>query len=296
MNSTMMYTKIPRRSQDALCRVPWPHCRFSNYSVQLPPKAFPTYTVYAPTGALVFKPQQPQFNIARPSGGLVLAQKGRMSIELVPRKLSAPPYKSINTNNNFAQHVWKDAIRYSLSPEEVGLILNALPHQEVEFSSTLSLNDDLDSEHKFHSSSGTDTIDRVLKLSPVGGSSIKVSIDFVRDGLGGALLPPHLIKYGTPAHVHPIEVEMQTGEWIVVQTLLQHSIPFLLGWTDMLALNNANAVQEAQNPNASRRNEYNSSRAKNYPSSQEDDYGRDRIRDYQKRKTSKISTSDDDIF
>jgi hypothetical protein len=220
-------------------------CAFSTQSMSMPSKAFPSYTIYGHTGALAFKPQSPQFNVHQSSGGIAVSQKGRMVLEIAPRnKLSSPPRTLNTTNSNVTQHLWKEAIRYSLSVEDVGLILNALPHQEVELS---SIDDD---------ATGYDQgvpIDRVLKLSPnSAGTSIMVSMDFMQNGASMVQMPSHLIKYGRPAHF-PLQVEMQAGEWIVVKTLLQHALPFLLGWTDLLALNNANAIHMSKIPVQERR-------------------------------------------
>jgi len=294
---------------------------FSTSFIRGAPKAFPSYTIWGHTAALVLKPLPPQFKIAQPSGGLVLAQKGKIALELVP--------KSNTTSNTYQQHAWKQAIRYMLSPEDVGVILNALPSQEVELSTRVSMNDDdisMDYNNQSVSASSTSSsypsmtnqdsiIERVLKLSPApSGAAIQVSIDFIKDGIGGVLLPHHLQKYGTPAgNIHPLQVDMQTGEWILVKSLLEYSIPYLLGWSDMVPLNNQNSIMEAQNhPSSATRNT-----ATNYSNNffgNEGVVGRGYTNDlptsnfyeknykdfpssnkrYSKRNTSKISTSDND--
>lgn len=128
-------------------------------------------------------------------------------------------------------------IRFALSPEECGLLVDQLPkNQKVEFlRRTQQYND-------FPEDGDGPSPDKVLHITPGQAGMVSFKVDFEKDGVGG---------YGAsgnnmPADVAgPLEVVVQTGEYQVIHSLIQTSLPHLVGWTTMMELALSRSVSDS---------------------------------------------------
>lgn len=126
------------------------------------------------------------------------------------------------------------AIRFALSAEEVGFLLNRLPEHKVEFARKVN------SYNAITPGQITDDQpDKVMSISPLEGGQFQFHIDFYKDGVGGQCADASSLPLG------PIDVTAQLGEWQVLRLLMEHSIPTLLGWDTQMNLAVQNSVQMA---------------------------------------------------
>lgn len=119
-------------------------------------------------------------------------------------------------------------IRFALSPEECGLVLDQIPkNQEVVLLRRLS------------SEMGESLPDKVLYITPGQGGMVSFKADFEMNGVGGQQAGGGQ----SPEVVGPVEVVCQAGEVQVILSLIQHSIPHLVGWSTQMDI----AMQDAVN-------------------------------------------------
>lgn len=132
-------------------------------------RAFPQFTVYSDT-LLAVKLIQPGFRLVKNS---ILSpdtsRKGRILLEFAPRGADG-------------KYVWTDAVRFGLSAEEVGLLVNQLPHYKVEFS---RLPPGVGGDEYSGGAVSNDMPEKVLTVEPGELGAINFTIDYVRDGVGG---------------------------------------------------------------------------------------------------------------
>ena len=98
------------------------------------------------------------------------SRKGKLLFEFTPRSAAGG-------------YSWGDQVRFALSAEEAGLFCSQLPQFDVEFSRAAAHSSDEESM-----SIGVVTNDmpeKVLKISPGEGATVRFLLDFVRDGVGG---------------------------------------------------------------------------------------------------------------
>ena len=106
-------------------------------------------------------------------------------------------------------------MRFALSPEEVGLILNQIPQQQAvvlerRTPTNESLVETSQSPHK------------VCKIEPNPEyASVKFTFDYEIDGIGG-----QTVRNART----PMSVEMQAGEVQVALEIMRQSLPSLAGW------------------------------------------------------------------
>lgn len=192
---------------------------FSKSSIPTELRAYPQYTVYG-DNLLAIKIMPPGFRVVKNS---ILSpdakRKGRMLLEFAPRNVDG-------------KYDWENIVRFGLSAEEAGLVMNQLPHYKVELSrlSSASLGGDSAEDGYHHGVQVlSDAPEKVLTVEPGEHGVINFTLDYVRDGVGGQ--EP---GYGQGGKAGPICVPVQAGEFEVIVNLMRHSIPYLTGWAQMM--------------------------------------------------------------
>jgi hypothetical protein len=107
-------------------------------------------------------------------------------------------------------------IRFGLSPEEVGFILDQLPGNEVEFVRRLPADQP--------GTTAADMPEKILRITPGEGGQFSFKIDYEKNSVGGQTVG------GTTEALGPLEVVAQLGEYVVIRKLMELSIPSLIGW------------------------------------------------------------------
>lgn len=127
---------------------------------------------------------------------------------------------------------------FSLSVEEVGLLLSQLPGSSVELSHHTWSEDAsaAEKQHGFEQLSG-DAVEKVMTIEPGEGATLTFKIDYMKGGLGGQT-PPGM--EGLPST--PMEITIQAGEFEVLKSIFQTSIPYLLGWNTTMDIASAAAM------------------------------------------------------
>lgn len=116
----------------------------------------------------------------------------------------------------------ENSIRFALSPEEAGLILDQLPENDVELARS--------------GGPGYEEVpDKVFRIAPLEDGAVSFIIDFEKHGVGG-MMPDSQAGSGPG----PLEVCASAGEFVVFRELVKSTIPTLTGWSEMLeiAINN----------------------------------------------------------
>jgi hypothetical protein len=131
-------------------------------------RAFPQYPIHGETALLSMKIILPGFKVQK-SDILALdtTRKGRMLLEFIPR---GPDGK----------YIWTDSIRFGLSVEELGLLVNQLPHYKVEFCRV---------QQASSLQQGVMEPDKVLTVEPGELGAVNFTIDYILDGVGGQAPP-----------------------------------------------------------------------------------------------------------
>lgn len=150
--------------------------------------------------------------------------RGKLVLEFVPR------------NNTGAGFTWNAKQMFSLSVEEVGLCLSQLPNNPVELSHQTYDNG--------NASSGVtqlagDPVEKVMTIEPGEGASLTFKLDYMKGGIGGQTPPG---TEGLPNT--PIEITIQAGEFEVIKSICQTSIPYLLGWNTTMDIASAFAISK----------------------------------------------------
>ncbi|EEC51772.1 predicted protein [Phaeodactylum tricornutum CCAP 1055/1] len=178
-------------------------------------RSYPQYTVFGENCLLSLKILLPSFRISRNNVlSLDNSKKGRILLEFVPRLADGTTARD--------QH-----IRFGLSAEEVGLLLDQLPSHEVELSRrSPPPNGELGLSASASLSSAPA---KVLRITPGEGGTTTYCIDHETDGVGG-----QIPFSGSNNVAGPLEVTVHLGEHIVMTEIMRSSIPTLVGWTAML--------------------------------------------------------------
>jgi len=152
-------------------------------------------------------------------------RRGKLVLEFVPRAQTG------------AGFLWKEKTPFSLSVEEIGLCISQLPGNSVELSHAYygAESDDEGSRSGVTQTSG-DSIEKVLTIQQAEGSSVKFTVDYMKNGVGGE--DPSGIVF---SHT-PLEVMVQAGEFEVLKSIFQTSIPYLIGWNTTMDIASANAI------------------------------------------------------
>jgi hypothetical protein len=176
-------------------------------------RAYPQYSVFGENCMLALKLLPPAFQVLK-SRTLVVERKGRLLIEWSART----PDGSVDRERQ---------VRFGLSPEEVGLIIDQLPQHEVELTRYPHRN-----SGDFASVSQPGAAQKVLTLTPRNGGVVAFKIHYEAEGpAGSALSSPGREEAGGP-----LEVLVQLGEFRVMCELMRSSIPVLVGWDMQLKI------------------------------------------------------------
>ena len=95
---------------------------------------------------------------------------------------------------------------------------------------------------RLNSDTGENLPDKVLHITPGQGGMVSFKCDFELDGVGGQQAGGNQ----SPDVVGPLEVVCQAGEIQVMLSLIQHSIPELVGWKTQMDAAMQNAVEIAK--------------------------------------------------
>jgi hypothetical protein len=79
--------------------------------------------------------------------------------------------------------------------------------------------------------SSVDSPDKVLRITPGQGGMVSFKVDFERDGVGGQQPGG---ENSTNEFSGPMEVVVQAGEYQVIHSIIQSSLPTLVGWSTCL--------------------------------------------------------------
>jgi hypothetical protein len=172
-------------------------------------RAYPQYTVYGENCMLALKLIPPTFQISKTSI-LFAEKKGRLLLEWISR--------STDGSLDFER-----SLKFALSPEEVGLIIDQLPEHQVELARQPS-----PSSGDFTAVTQSTSGQKVITLSPRNGGVVAFKI---HDESGGSA---------------PQEVLVQLGEFRVMHELMKSSIPVLSGWQVQVDLSLERALDNAR--------------------------------------------------
>ena len=115
----------------------------------------------------------------------------------------------------------EEVLRFGLSPEEALLLVDQIPHNEVQFS-----------RQPYQVSESDARGLKVLHVVPNAATGqVRFKLDFEVDGIGGQ--PPWSDKSQsvmTSSITTPMEVVAQLGEYLVLKNLIESTVPELVGW------------------------------------------------------------------
>jgi hypothetical protein len=154
----------------------------------MPRRAYPQYTIFGPDAAMSIRAVLPIFKRAG-TDGLSVDRRGKLVLEFVPRN---------NTGSGFA---WNDKTLFSLTVEEVGLLVNQLPVNSIELCHPTYGPDgaegggggDPDGYGGNMSGGprqvGGDPVEKVLSIEPGEGMTLKFKVDYSKGGVMGQTPP-----------------------------------------------------------------------------------------------------------
>ena len=175
-------------------------------------RAYPQYTVFGETAVLSLKTVTPKFKeVGNDASGVALEKTGKISFNFSPRSST--------------RISWDICHRIDLSPDEIGLLLSQLPNYPVEILREGTYDSDSTASSL---QSSTDQVTKVFTAAPMSGARVcfKYNLDNT-----------------LPDSILPLEVIVHAGEWEVMRSLMQESLPHLLGWHIMMDINLQNAVK-----------------------------------------------------
>mmetsp|Transcript_5647 Transcript_5647/g.8233 ORF Transcript_5647/g.8233 Transcript_5647/m.8233 type:complete len:274 (+) Transcript_5647:110-931(+) len=173
-------------------------------------RAFPQFSIFGETAVLSLKMISPKFKVIK-DGILVPdnTNRGRLLLEFTARTGTA----DIN---------WKEQVRFALDSSEVGLMVSQLPHNPVEWARPPAGHNSFGLADTPEGGMNTGMPDKVLSIEPQEGARVKFTLDFKKDGVGGQ------------DPLAPMEVTAEAGEFEVMRSIMQTSLPFLSGWQTLM--------------------------------------------------------------
>jgi hypothetical protein len=239
----------------------------SNSNPNNPNMGNPSYIVYGEEIVFSVKAIPPEFR-ALPSGTVVLdaSKRGRLMFEWTP--LSSQPSSQYGDKKTYA---WDKTTRFALSAEEIGSLLARLDRGDtrVEFTRRIANDHDQNStgltldkifiatvieiqeqepvkEEQPVAEEGTGTGSAVVKVKKNDG--ISLLIDYVEADtghqFGNILHPPSAPHDGIRG---PFEIRLMVGEYRVLRSIMEYSIPKLIGWSTMFDRNIEQAITKSIN-------------------------------------------------
>jgi len=237
-------------------------------SGQQPNMGAPAYTVYGEEFAFTLKAIPPDFR-ALPSGTVILdaSKRGRLLLEWTPM---ASGHDDDNSSYGSGKRFrWDASTRFALTAEEAGSLLAKLDRGDpsVELSRRVS-GDQM----------GQQNLEKVFiakKIELEGGENdgISLLVDYVdpdkhqlgqvphpqppSGGPGGGTFDDEGLK-------GPFEIRLMVGEYQVLRSIIEYSIPKLVGWSTMFDRNIEQAVAKSVKGGGNQRGGYGGSSPHNY--------------------------------
>ena len=219
----------------------------SNNSVRMGP---PSYQIYGEETALTVKVIPPEFKQLA-SGTVVMApgRRGRILMEWIPRE--------------GGRYQWDRPIRFALAPEEAASVFLArLDPQKLLHSQESSGEDGMvassttvaaaeivrrpnpgGNESDFVNESSKmftgNTPDKVFRSRLMANGTVQLMVDYELEGLGGQEPPNENEARG------PLQIDVMVGEYQVLRSVVEYSLPRLTGWSIMLDNAMEQSVQKA---------------------------------------------------
>jgi Whirly transcription factor len=182
--------------------------------------AYPQYSVFGENCVLALKLLPPTFQVLK-SRSLVVEKKGRLLLDWKPRAVDGSV-------------IFEKQIRFALSPEEVGLVLDQLPEHQVELTrQPPRISKD------FSAVSQPSGVTKVLTLTPQGGGVVTFKMQV--DDSDGSYVP-----HPTGGNARAMEVAVQLGEYQVMRHLMLSSIPVLVGWQQQVEIALQRSIDSAR--------------------------------------------------
>lgn len=159
-------------------------------------------------------------------------------------------FEFVPRNASGAGFAWSEKTIFSLSVEEVGLLLSQLPLNGVELSHSMNygVGSDDESSGGVMQQSG-DLVEKVLTIQPGEGATLTFKIDYLKDGVGGQSPP----QFDNVMPTTPLEVMIQAGEFEVLKSIFQTSIPYILGWNTTMDIASAAAMSKGMSGGGNQR-------------------------------------------
>lgn len=123
-----------------------------------------------------------------------------------------------------------DQLRFSLSAEESGLLIDQIPKTDVELFRIPSNSPGGNSEN---------APEKILRVIPDISGQVLFRIEYTSKNGGDGGLSSNNIE----AAPTPLEVKVQLGEYQVMKQIILSSLPTLVGWTTMMEV----AVRQNEN-------------------------------------------------
>lgn len=181
-------------------------------------KAYPSIRFYGATCVLTMKPILPTFKSAGQYDNIIdINRRGSMLFEFAPR--------------NQAGIQWNKQIGVALSPEELGLLVQQIPHHNVTFTRLLTAGDGMNGI-RYNMVSEEDSVVKTMTVTPSGGGAIHFEIDFKKNGIGGQVPPSGTNEPNFDSA--PLDLIVEAGEWEVLMLTAKESIPSLTGWRTLM--------------------------------------------------------------
>lgn len=136
---------------------------------------------------------------------------------------------------------WTSKTIFSLTAEELGLLINQLPGNSVEMAHPIWDNNaggNAGAPEIATQTSG-DAVEKVLTIEPGEGATLTFKVDYMKGGVGGQS-PPGVEEFPTT----PVEITIQAGEFEVLKSIFQTSIPYILGWNTTMDIASAAAMSK----------------------------------------------------
>eukprot|EP00527_Entomoneis_sp_CCMP2396_P008401 CAMPEP_0198147714 /NCGR_PEP_ID=MMETSP1443-20131203/37414_1 /TAXON_ID=186043 /ORGANISM="Entomoneis sp., Strain CCMP2396" /LENGTH=254 /DNA_ID=CAMNT_0043812161 /DNA_START=166 /DNA_END=930 /DNA_ORIENTATION=+ len=178
-------------------------------------RAYPSYSVATENVIFSLKLMLPQYRVVNNVVSLNPPQRGRVLLEWIPRDAMGKLIRDKEA-----------AARFALSAEEVGLLLDQIPNNTVEFFRKprvqgIEYNNVVDDDV-----SENTTPEKALRVIPGDAGLVTFKCDFELNGIGG--------QKSMSGETHgPMEATVQLGEFIVMREIMRSAIPLLVGWETM---------------------------------------------------------------
>jgi hypothetical protein len=208
-----------------------------------PLRAYPVYTVYGADCYFNLKVILPKFrtrnNVLSTDG---FSQYGSLLLEWVPRGSDgefAGTARWRFSKKCFGQYslffslhtctgkgIPDKSLRFALSPQETGLLIDQARNETVEFSRT---------------GFPPNVVDKVFRVNPHDAGAVEFQIDYETEGRGGQNPTDRPDLEG----IAPLGIVFQRGEYVVIRELMRNSIPSIANWDFMLRMQVEFTIAEA---------------------------------------------------